>query len=197
MAGQGGADDPGAIVPSAQDSGESGIAGADEPNANIDEQPGQRTQLANPAQSEEGHEAEVQAKEPESGADPRTEFRVARLREAHAAFSTNPNINTAGTLLQYSIIAWSDHFGTTVPHVAGGTTPRQVYSEQEWTLGLSDPYGGHIIVYSRVDFPECWELRAIEANSGEREMFDLSLDQGLIARVEERFRLVMDTVTGN
>jgi hypothetical protein len=160
-----------------------------------EERPGKRSQLAGSTEPEEEAGGGTLQSDVTSTSDPRMEYRVLKLQEAYAEFTAGKDVTTAGTLMQYSVIAWSDHFGTTVPHVAGTAPPRQVYTDQEWTLGVADQFGGHIIVYSRADFPECWELRAVETGHG-REMFDLSVAPNLLARVEERAKMVMEIVKG-
>ena len=126
----------------------------------------------------------------------RMEDRIRRLNHALQEFGHKKGLVTASNVLQQSVVAWSDYFGTTITWGEGDPTPEQILTDDQWTLSVADGFGGHSITYSRVDFPECWELRGMRVDP-ERKMFDLTVDPDLLQRIEERARLVLETVSGD
>ena len=127
--------------------------------------------------------------------DPQLAYRAKGLRNAHERFMKKRNVDTAGMLLQKAIIAWSEHAGTIFHQSAEDHGPEQILSETQWTMSVSDQFGGHLIIFSRTEFPEWWELRDYEIGK-RREMFDLSLEPEILARVEARALTVLALVEG-
>lgn len=125
--------------------------------------------------------------------NPRVAYQIQRLQRSYADFLTSKDITTSFHVLASATNAWAEFFDTTIPVGEDKPNPKQILNDQQWEHYIADRFGGRRIVYTRADFPEYWELRAVNSNN-DRQMFDISLDPDLLARIEERVKAVLDTV---
>ncbi len=131
----------------------------------------------------------------EGDLDPMTQHSYERLLNAREEFAKKPGLVTSLVLMQKAAVAWSDYTGTSIVYGPGDDIPESVLTAEQWTIWVSGPFGSRRVLYTRAEFPELWEIRE-HRSSGRRELFDLSLKQDLLQRVEQRADTVVQLLGG-
>jgi len=87
-----------------------------------------------------------EASRPLSELDQRNAFTLQQFKRSLREFEVKPGLSTAFALTSDLAVAWSDKNGRSITYGEGvGPTPRQVITEEEWSIWNSDAFGRRLI----------------------------------------------------
>lgn len=152
-----------------------------------------RVEIAKQAQLEVTRTVEDPAALPESMMTQRRRHSAERLRAALSSFQATRGLSRASDLTVKIAIAWADFSDTSEPFGKGLPSPKEVLSDDEWSIWHTDTYGSRLVRVYHDEIPEFWEVKHAETASN-RPMLDDSLGSDLMDRLEVRAQTILDLI---